>query len=141
MKKNQLNLLKISLVFFTLLFSLSTVYSQTVYEISDPEELSDLSLSAGDEVILANGTYSTDERIRFLGTGTANNPITFRSETPGGVVFTGGLQMNIAGSYLIVDGFYWNGGYGASNFIQFRNGTDYAQNCTIQNCAINGLEA
>ena len=88
---------------------------------------------------MADGTYSTDERIKFLGTGTANNPITFRPETPGGVVFTGGMQMNIAGQYLIVDGFYWNGGFGASNFIQFRDGTTYAQHSTIRNCAINGL--
>ncbi|GAA3635090.1 hypothetical protein GCM10022397_20820 [Flavivirga jejuensis] len=112
---------------------------QTTHNINDPEDLTNLSLSAGDEVILANGTYSSDERIQFLGTGTSNNPITFKPETPGGVIFTGGLQMDIAGSYLVVDGFYWNGGYGASNFIQFRNGTTYAQNCTIKNCAINGL--
>ena len=39
----------------------------------------------------------------------------------------------------VVDGFYWLGGFGASNFIQFRDGTNYAQHSTIQNCAINGL--
>ena len=31
------------------------------------------------------------------GTGTSASPITFRPATPGGVVFTGGLQMDIAG--------------------------------------------
>ena len=113
----------------------------TDYNINSVDEFNDLNLSAGDNVIWQDGSYSSDERIRFLGSGTANNPITLRAETPGGVIFTGGLQMDIAGSYLIVDGFYWNGGYGASNFIQFRNGENYAQNCTIQNCAINGLEA
>lgn len=126
---------------YLLIFLLNSLLlsSQTTYNIEDPEELSELVLAAGDVVILKNNTYSSDERILFTGIGTADNPITFRSETPGGVIFDNGLQLDIAGEYLIVDGFYWNGGYGASNFIQFRKGTTYAQNCTIQNCAINGL--
>ena len=124
-----------------LLLTFTSIIGQTIHNISDPEDLSDLELVAGDVVILADGTYSSDERIKFSGPGTASNPIIFRPETPGGAVFTGGLQMDIVGSYLVVDGFYWNGGIGASNFIQFRNGTTYAEHCTIQNCAINGLVA
>ena len=116
-------------------------FSQTTHNISDPKDIETLTLSPGDIVVLADGVYSSDERIDFVANGTSDNPITFTPASPGGVQFTGGLQMNIAGSYLIVDGFYWNGGYGASNFIQFRNGTDYATNCIIQNCAINGLTA
>lgn len=121
-----------------LLFSAS-IFSQTTYNITDPESLEDQTYVAGDEIILANGIYNTDERIDFIGNGTADNPIIFRAENPGGVKFTGGLQMNIGGDYVIVDGFHWQGGYGASNFIQFRNGTDYANHSTIQNCAIDGL--
>lgn len=113
--------------------------SQTTYNISDPEALEDQTYVAGDVIILANGVYSSDERIDFIGDGTADNPITFRAESPGGVIFTGGLQMNIGGDYVVVDGFHWKGGYGASNFIQFRNGYDYANHSTIQNCAIDGL--
>jgi poly(beta-D-mannuronate) lyase len=115
---------------------------QTTYNITDPEDLTALSptLAAGDTVILADGTYTSDERIKFSPTtGTAALPITFKSETPGGVKFTGGLQMNISGDYVIVDGFHWQGGYGASNFIQFRDGSVYANHSTIQNCAIDGL--
>ena len=94
---------------------------------------------AGDVIILEDGIYNSDERIDFIGNGTAENPIVFRAATPGGVIFSGGLQMNIGGDYLVVDGFHWKGGYGASNFIQFRNGSDYANHSTIQNCAIDGL--
>ena len=127
-------------LFFTcFLLAYSGVINATDYTVSSVDEYNELSLSAGDVVTWENGNYSSDERIKFLGNGTSNNPIILKAETPGGVVFTGGLKMNIAGSYLIVDGFYWNGGFGASNFIQFRDGTNYAQNCTIQNCAINGL--
>jgi poly(beta-D-mannuronate) lyase len=128
-----------TLVFFaTLLFSVP-IFSQTTYNITDPEELEDQTYVAGDEIILANGVYDTDERIDFVGNGTTDHPIVFRAESPGGVKFTGGLQMNIGGDYLVVDGFHWQGGYGASNFIQFRNGTDYANYSAIQNCAIDGL--
>ncbi|AUP78684.1 chondroitinase-B domain-containing protein [Flavivirga eckloniae] len=122
-----------------LLFSISVI-GQTTYNITDPEDLENNVYVAGDEIILANGVYSTDERIDFVGMGTADNPIVFRAESPGGVIFTGGLRMNVGGEYLVIDGFYWNGGEGVNNHIQFRNGTDYARYCTIQNCTINGLE-
>lgn len=131
MKKNTLYVL--------LLFSIHVI-GQTTYNISDPEDLENNTYVAGDEIILANGVYITDARIDFIGTGTADNPIIFRAESPGGVSFTGGLRMNVAGEYLVIDGFYWNGGEGVNNHIQFRNGTDYAKYCTIQNCTIDGLE-
>ena len=123
----------------TLLLCSLSIFAQTTYTITDPEALEDQTYVAGDEIILANGTYNTDERIVFIGNGTADNPIVFRAESPGGVKFTGGLQVNIGGDYVVVDGFHWQGGFGASNFIQFRNGTDYANHSTIQNCVIDGL--
>lgn len=124
-----------------LLFGLACpVFSQTTYNISDPDDLSNQEYTAGDEIILANGVYNSDERIVLLGNGTAENPIVFRAESPGGVRFTGGLKLNIAADFAVVDGFHWQGGYGASNFIQFRNNTDYAHFSTLQNCAIDGLE-
>lgn len=133
---------KIKHLFLTcILFIIPLFISATDYTISSVDEFNNLNLNAGDTVTWLNGTYSSDERITFSGNGTASNPIILKAETPGGVIFNNGLQMDIAGSYLIIEGFYWNGGYGASNFIQFRNGTTYAQNCTIQNCAINGLTA
>lgn len=132
---------KTSLNYTTLiLLALSLpVFSQNTYNISDPEQLDDQTYVAGDEIILANGDYDSIERIDFIGNGTADQPIIFRAESPGGVKFVGGLQLNIGGDHVVVDGFHWQGGYGASNFIQFRNGTDYANYSTIQNCAINGL--
>ena len=134
---------------FLILFSFQ-IQAQTTYNIDDPEKLRDVIYEPGDVIILKNGTYTTDERIQFLGSGTADNPVTFRAETPGGVIFTGGPRLTIGGEsengvkvatgeYLIVDGFHWKGGYGASNFIEFRNGQDFAHHSTIQNCVIDGL--
>ncbi len=115
------------------------ICSQTIYTINDPEELQDRTYVPGDEIVLTNGIYNTDERIDFVANGTADLPIVFRAESPGGVKFTGGLKMNIGGDYVIVDGFHWQGGIGANNFIQFRDGTDYAHHSTIRNCVIDGL--
>lgn len=129
---------------FALLLSTIQVFSQTTHEIDDPEDLTaafSATLGAGDTVILTDGIYDSDSRVKFSpSTGTAAMPITLRPQTPGGVKFTGGLKMSIGGDYVIVDGFHWEGGYGASNFIEFRDGSDYANHSTIQNCAINGLE-
>ncbi|MDV7188359.1 chondroitinase-B domain-containing protein [Lutibacter sp. TH_r2] len=139
---------------FGILFLFSTsVFSQNMtYNIDDPEALRDVIYQPGDLIILKNGTYTTDERMRFLGSGTEENPVVFRAETPGGVIFTGGPRLTIGGEtdddtgdviatgeYLVVDGFHWKGGYGASNFIEFRNGYNFAHYSTIQNCAIDGL--
>jgi poly(beta-D-mannuronate) lyase len=131
-------------------FAYANVFAQTIYNIDDPEKLKDVIYEAGDVIILKNGTYTTDERMILLGSGTAENPVTFRAETPGGVIFTGGPRLTIGGEsengvkiatgeYLVVDGLHWKGGYGASNFIEFRNGYDYAHHSTIQNCVIDGL--
>ncbi|MEO9571257.1 MAG: chondroitinase-B domain-containing protein [Polaribacter sp.] len=126
-----------------------SISQNKTYEIDDPEDLRNVIYKAGDVIILKNGTYTTDERMIFLGSGTAENPVTFRAETPGGVIFTGGPRLTIGGEsdgseiatgeYLVVDGFHWKGGAGASNFIEFRNGYDYAHHSTIQNCVIDGL--
>lgn len=128
-----------------LLLSTISVFSQTTYNVAnldDIDALEDLfdTLAAGDTVILADGVYNTDERIKFSPTtGTAAMPITFRAQTPGGVKFTGGLQLRIGGDYVVVDGFHWQGGYGSSSVIEFRDGEDYANHSTMQNCAMDGL--
>ncbi|WP_179352538.1 chondroitinase-B domain-containing protein [Winogradskyella vidalii] len=132
-----------SLMIFSvlLLFSVS-LFAQTTYNIDDPEDLDDLNevLQAGDTVILEDGVYDSEDRIKFSPTtGTADMPITFRAETPGGVRFTAGLKMSVGGDHVIIDGFHWDGGYGPSTLIEFRDGTDYANHSTIQNCAIDGL--
>ncbi|WP_298781999.1 chondroitinase-B domain-containing protein [uncultured Polaribacter sp.] len=143
MKKNYFSIL------LCIMFLPSHFFGQTTYYIDDPESLKEVIYKAGDVIILKNGVYDTDERMIFLGSGTAENPVTFRAETPGGVIFTGGPRLTIGGEsdgndlatgeYLVVDGFHWKGGYGASNFIEFRNGDDYAHHSTIQNCVIDGL--
>ncbi|CDF80366.1 alginate lyase (PL6/PL7/CBM32) [Formosa agariphila KMM 3901] len=109
------------------------------YTVNSADQFNNLSLSPGDIVTWANGTYSSNQRISFTANGTASNPIILRAETPGGVIFTGQTNMDISGNYVIIDGFYWNGGAGSNNHIQFRKSSAYANNSTIRNCAFNNL--
>ncbi len=126
---------------FLVLLTTQFVVGQTVYKITDPEDIRGLSstLVPGDIVELANGVYDNSGRMRFGANGTEDNPIIFRAETPGGVTFTNGARLSISGDHVIVDGFYWKGGYGSSAVIEFRDSSDLAYNSTLQNCAMDGL--
>ncbi len=111
------------------------------YTVSSAGQLNSLSLSAGDIVTWTDGTYS-DQDITFTGSGTQSNPIILKAETPGGVILNGSSKLNIYGSYLIVEGFFWDGGEGESDHVEFRKGgssTEFANNCTIRNCGFDNL--
>lgn len=123
-----------------ILFS-NTIFA-TDYTVNSADEFNDLNLQPCDVVTWTNGTYS-DQEIVFTGTGESGSPIVLKAETPGGVIFTGESKLNIYGDYLIVDGFYWNGGIGFNNHTEFRrsgSNTDFANNCILRNCAFNDLQ-
>lgn len=134
--------------FFSILIYLicSISLHATDYTVSSASELDALNLQPCDVVIWANGTYS-DQEVVFTGLGLSGSPIVLRAETPGGVIFTGESKMNVYGTYLIVDGFYWDGGIGANNHVEFRrsggndtNDGDFAENCILRNCAFDDLQ-
>ncbi|WP_372753059.1 chondroitinase-B domain-containing protein [Mariniflexile sp.] len=130
-------------IFTLIVFCHYNVFSQTTHYISNPNQLTAVfssTLAPGDTVIFADGTYSNSATMRFNGVGTASNPITLKAATPGGVKFTGGQTLKIGGDYCIIDGFHWKGGNGASNFIEFRDSSNYAYNSVLQNCVVDGLQ-
>ncbi len=67
--------------------------------------------NAGDIIILANGTY-LDVYLDIN-----NNNITVKSQTPGGVVFSGYDDININGNYITFSGFQFTNGDIGSNYI------------------------
>jgi poly(beta-D-mannuronate) lyase len=96
--------------------------------------------SAGDKILLKNGSYK-DARITFDNkNGTDDKPITFSAQTPGKVFFEGNSTLSFSGEHVIVTGFTWqNGGQdlGKKSVIEFKSGADkVAQHCTLEDCAI-----
>ncbi|HAS45130.1 MAG TPA: hypothetical protein DCS93_31900 [Microscillaceae bacterium] len=132
----------VTLLVFFLSFFVLEVSAQTVVSTESQFNSAVSNASAGDQIVVANGTYSNWSMNIVGSNGTPSNPIIIKAETPGSVVFTGNTQLNIAGSYVIVDGFYWNGGIGTSDHVEFRrsgSSSEFANHCTIRNCAFNDL--
>ena len=129
-------------IIVAVLFLLTQSVSATDYTVTSADEFNALTLVAGDVVTWSDGTY-VDQHVMWSGEqGTMDDPITLKAETPGGVIFTGSSKMNIYGSHLVIEGFYWKGGEGENNHIEFRkNGSssEFAFSCTIRNCAFDDL--
>jgi len=89
--------------------------------------------SPGDTIILADGTY-TSENFDFSGTGTEAAPITFRPQTLGGAIFTGVTNIEITGTWLVMDGFNFEEATAIDGDTPILGiiGGDY---CRITNCS------
>ena len=94
----------------------------------------------GTEIVMANGGWD-DVRIRFVGRGTAEQPITLRAETPGRVIIRGQSDLRLGGEYLVVDGLYFTDGASPSSaVIQFFVDDDLlANHSRVTNSAIVGF--
>ena len=73
-------------------------------------------LQPGDEVVLANGTWS-NTRLLLKGNGTASAPITLRAQTPGQVVLSGQSDLRLAGQYLHVADLVFRDGFSPSDAV------------------------
>ena len=109
------------------------------FTVSSASEISSAMNSAqpGDVLIMTDGVW-TNQDIDFAGDGNAANPITLRSETPGGVQLNGTSRLSISGSYLVVDGLNFEGGgsNSMSDLIQFRGSNGDADHCRLTNTQI-----
>ena len=116
-------------------------YAQVERVASTPQELSSAIASSGpgDTIIMANGTW-TDVVISFYAQGVEGDSITLRAETPGQVILNGNSRLKIGGSYLKVDGLWFDqGALRSGHLIEFRRSssrlTTHSRltNCTITN--------
>ena len=111
---NQINwiLKSILSVLIFVLFSLQIVYAATV-NVSTISALQTAvnSSSPGDIIILANGTYTNNTLT------VANNNITVKSATAGGVYLTGTNAITISGSYVTFTGFQFTSGIISGNAV------------------------
>lgn len=118
------------------------ISSANIIRVSNKSELQEAEKKAipGDTILLKNGEWK-DVQLRFNCRGTAAQPVFFIAEHAGKVVFTGQSQLEIGGSHIQVEGFFFTNGYSGKNaVITFRSGKDMlANNCRVTNCAIEGF--
>jgi poly(beta-D-mannuronate) lyase len=111
----------------------------TLYHVSSASQISSVMSSAqpGDTLVMTNGNW-LNSRIIFTGSGTSQNPIVLRAETPGQVFLIGESNLRIGGNHLIVDGLVFTNGYSPSGgVVEFRNNSDSQTNYSrLTNCAI-----
>ena len=124
---------------FTLFFSCKESSKQPVNQVNNPDELNQAIMNAkpGDEIVMANGEWN-DVQIRFIGNGTAKQPITLRAETPGEVIIQGESDLKLGGEYLVINGLFFTNGFSPSrSVVEFAINKDtLAINCRITNCVI-----
>lgn len=126
-----------NLLLILMLLILIKISSAVDYHVKSPSEISSAMTTAlpGDTLIMANGIW-TNASIIFKGNGTVGNPIVLRAERPGYVILNGTSTLRISGSYLVVDGLRFLGGYSQSGaVIEFRSGPP-AYHSRLTNCAI-----
>jgi poly(beta-D-mannuronate) lyase len=105
---------------------------------ADPSEVAAAVKQAqpGDVITLADGTYRSADLV-FDAQGTAERPIVLRAATPGKVVLSGKSRLRIAGSYLVVEGFYFWNSFHPEGLIAFRRGPGQeANHCRVTQCAV-----
>ena len=92
-------------------------------------------ISAGDEIVLTNGTWK-DADLKFERLpGTERAPVVIRPQTPGSVVFTGTVNFRFSGTYVIVRDFVFRDTVGASDVVQLRTHSKrHAHNSRFTNC-------
>jgi poly(beta-D-mannuronate) lyase len=90
----------------------------------------------GDTIIIADGIYQ-DVEISFVAKGDAIKPIVIRAQTPGRVLLSGTSVLRLAGTGIEVSGLHFTAGYAPKGAaIEFRSGSEVANNCRITACAI-----
>ncbi len=110
------------------------------FSVSSPAEISAAMLSAraGDTLTMSAGIWN-NVRILFQGNGSDGNPILLRAPWANSVTITGASNLQIAGSYLVVDGLTFTQGYCPSGgVVDFRGGspTVESHHCRLTNTSI-----
>ena len=122
-----------------LLLAPSVAHAQMERVASTPQELEDAIASSepGDAIVMANGIW-TDVVIEFHNEGAEGDTITLRAETPGQVILTGSSRLEIGGSYLKVDGLWFDkGALSGGHIIEFRRSSSrLSSHSRLTNCAI-----
>ena len=106
--------------------------------VSTKSELQNALVNAepGDIITIANGVYD-DLQIKIRKSGTEDNPITLKAESPGEVILQGQSDLQLGGDYIVVEGLYFTNGFSPSRaVITFALQDTVANHCVVTNCVI-----
>lgn len=118
--------------------SCSTQQGGNTVSVKDKTELENAIKNArpGDKIVLANGVWK-DVSIELTGSGTKENPIMLRAETPGEVFIEGQSSLKFGGDFWVVRDIHFRNGFTPNNsVVEFRLKNKVANNCVFTNCVI-----
>jgi hypothetical protein len=93
-------------------------------------------LAPGDTMTMSSGIWR-DQALSFSGNGTESAPILLRAETRGEVIISGvNSRLDLDGSYLVVDGLYFLGGYQTYEDNHLINTSTGSHHCRFTNIAV-----
>ncbi|MHC1778768.1 MAG: polysaccharide lyase 6 family protein [Bacteroidales bacterium] len=91
----------------------------------------------GDTITLISGVYENVE-LEVKANGNQSKPIVIMADMPSEVKITGKSSLKIAGEWIVVQGLWFNKCTPADggSVIEFRLGSDAANNCRVTDCVI-----
>lgn len=94
----------------------------------------------GSEIVMANGVWN-DVELVLKATGTENEKVLLRAETPGEVIISGQSNLSFSGEHIEISGLVFKNGYTpTSEVISFKTGQDeLANNSRVTNCVIDNF--
>ena len=131
--------------FLMLLLALTTtIYAKEILVSSEPEFTSALQKAVGGDMIVWKAGEYQNVKLNFVSTAavSATNPIVFKAEQSGKVIFSGNSQLFFGGSYLQAEGFTFSGtcslknGESVVTFAPQGKSSQLATHCRVTNCAI-----
>jgi poly(beta-D-mannuronate) lyase len=131
-------MLKLFLLKSFICLALVTGASTIIVKNADELKKANKEAKPGDIIVLQDGIWN-NITILLNCTGTKDQPITFKAQTPGKVIISGNSKLQIGGTYIIADGLNFSNGYaGDDAVITFRiNKNELANYCRVTNTVIN----
>ena len=92
-------------------------------------------VTAGDSIVLENGSWR-DAKLQLERLhGTADAPIHVRAQTAGQVVFSGTTELRVSGQHVVVSGLVFRESHGVSDVVQLRTHSQrHAHHCRLTDC-------
>lgn len=99
-------------------------------------------VSAGDELVLQDGTWQDADLTFDTIPGTTVAPVHIRAQSPGQVVFQGKTRFRFSGSHVLVSGFVFRNPQGVSDVVELRTHSErLASQCRFTDCVFEETEA